>query len=197
MKSKLSINVENQVRKYYFYKQQGAVLVIGLIVLLVLTLLGVSGMNNVTLEGKLTSNVQSLGMAFEGAEAGLVQCETYIRTNTFDVIEQNAVEVNAYTGGAVGSAARWWESFNWAADSTTFEAGAYDSFVAAGGLNYVGLAEEPACVIEYIGLANPSLEFADAVSTESATSRHVYRVTGFSYGADRRSQAVVESVYAR
>ena len=40
-------------------KQKGAILVTGLILLLVLTLIGVSGMLNVTLTEKLTSYIKS------------------------------------------------------------------------------------------------------------------------------------------
>lgn len=178
--------------------ERGAVLAIGLVVLLVLTLLGTSSISNVTFEEKMTANVQSLGMAFEGAEAGLVQCETFIRTNTFSTVDQNAVAVNEHAGGdASGASARWWESFDWAADALDFTSEGYDTFTTEADSNYVGLAEEPSCVIEYIGEANPSLEFAEAVTTDSAAAKQVYRVTGFSFGADTRSQAIVESVYAR
>lgn len=193
-----SIKSPNYIMSRNRVSERGAVLAIGLVVLLVLTLLGTSSINNVTFEEKMTANVQSLGMAFEGAEAGLVQCETFIRTNTFAEVDQYAAAVNEYAGGdASGASARWWESFDWAANALDFTSEGYDTFTTEVDSNYVGLAAEPSCVIEYIGEANPSLEFAAAVATESAAAKKVYRVTGFSYGADRRSQAIVESVYAQ
>jgi len=52
-------------------KQSGAALVIGLILLLVMTLLGVSGMNTATLELTMTSNDQYGENAFQAAETGI------------------------------------------------------------------------------------------------------------------------------
>lgn len=52
-------------------RQSGAALVIGLILLLVLTLLAVSGMNTATLELQMTGNQQFSQNAFQAAESGL------------------------------------------------------------------------------------------------------------------------------
>ena len=51
--------------------QQGAALVVGLILLLVLTVLAVSGMNTSTLELTMASNVQYHQNAFQAAETGI------------------------------------------------------------------------------------------------------------------------------
>lgn len=52
-------------------RQQGATLVVGLILLLVLTVLGVSGMNTSTLELTMASNAQFHQDAFQAAETGI------------------------------------------------------------------------------------------------------------------------------
>jgi type IV pilus assembly protein PilX len=54
-------------------RQQGAALVIGLILLLVLTLLAVSGMNSASLEFIMAGNEQYRSNAFQAAEAGIEQ----------------------------------------------------------------------------------------------------------------------------
>ena len=54
-------------------RQQGAALVIGLILLLVLTLLAVSGMNSASLEFIMAGNEQYRANAFQAAEAGIEQ----------------------------------------------------------------------------------------------------------------------------
>ncbi len=53
------------------HRQQGAALVVGLILLLVLTLLAVSGMNTSTLEMTMASNAQFSENAFQAAETGI------------------------------------------------------------------------------------------------------------------------------
>ena len=55
------------------HQQRGAALVIGLILLLVLTLLAVSGMNSASLEFIMAGNEQYRANAFEAAETGIEQ----------------------------------------------------------------------------------------------------------------------------
>lgn len=59
-------------------RQRGAALVIGLILLLVLTLLAVSGMNTATLELQMAGNSQFSQNAFQAAETGI---EAAMQTN--------------------------------------------------------------------------------------------------------------------
>lgn len=54
-------------------RQQGAALVIGLILLMVLTLLAISGMNSASLEFIMAGNEQYRSNAFQAAEAGIEQ----------------------------------------------------------------------------------------------------------------------------
>jgi type IV pilus assembly protein PilX len=51
--------------------QQGAALIVGLILLMVLTVLGVSGMNTATLELTMAGNTQFRQDAFQAAETGI------------------------------------------------------------------------------------------------------------------------------
>jgi len=52
-------------------KQTGATLVVGLVLLLVLTVLGVSGMNTATMEVTMAGNTQFHQDAFQAAETGI------------------------------------------------------------------------------------------------------------------------------
>jgi len=54
-------------------KQSGAALVVGLIVLLILTILGLSSMNSMTSELKIAANSQDHNSAFQAAAAGIAQ----------------------------------------------------------------------------------------------------------------------------
>jgi Tfp pilus assembly protein PilX len=56
-------------------KQKGAVLIVALIFILVLTLLGVTAMDTTILETKLSAYAQERSWAFEIAEAGLEQAQ--------------------------------------------------------------------------------------------------------------------------
>ena len=50
-------------------KQSGAVLVVSLIFLLVLTVIGVAAMQNTSLEEKMAGNVKDRNLAFQNAES--------------------------------------------------------------------------------------------------------------------------------
>lgn len=52
-------------------RQSGAALIVGLLLMLVLTVLGVSGMNMATLELTMASNMQAQQAAFQAAETGI------------------------------------------------------------------------------------------------------------------------------
>lgn len=70
--------------------QQGAVLIMGLLILLVVTLIGVGSMNNATVEHRLTGNLLDGQSAFQAAESALQLGEMWILlqgdpTETFGV----------------------------------------------------------------------------------------------------------------
>jgi hypothetical protein len=54
-------------------RQRGTVLVISLVILLILTILGISAMGTSSLEEKMSGNIQESTHAFESAESGLNQ----------------------------------------------------------------------------------------------------------------------------
>lgn len=68
------------------HRQQGAVLVTSLIILLVLTIITISGMQSSIMQEKMTSAVRDSNVSLESAEAALREAEAYIETlvNTSD-----------------------------------------------------------------------------------------------------------------
>ena len=64
-------------------RQRGAALVVGLVLLMVLTVLGVSGMNTATLELTMASNTQFNQDAFQAAETGI---DLVLARRTFNTI---------------------------------------------------------------------------------------------------------------
>lgn len=59
-------------------RQKGAVLVVGLLILLVMTLVGVTTMQTTRVEEKMAGNVRDRNMAFQAAESALRDAEEYI-----------------------------------------------------------------------------------------------------------------------
>jgi len=78
-------------------KQRGAVLVISLLLLVVITTLAVSGMNTATTELAMARNDQNYEFAFQAAETGL---ELAMSQGRFDTLANTNLGQNYVTGSA-------------------------------------------------------------------------------------------------
>ena len=65
--------ISQQGRASACRRQRGAVLIVALVLLVILTLLGVSMMNTTKLEERMAANIQEATQAFQSAETGLSQ----------------------------------------------------------------------------------------------------------------------------
>ena len=155
--------------------QRGAVLFVSLVMLLLVTIIGISGMQLVTLEEKMVSNMQNLTLAYHGAEAGLATCEAAVQSS----------------GGNRGNAVVDFGELDvsWHRDETVWERRGVV-------VDYTGLPEEPRCVPEFIGTGTADKDMDDATyQSETAMARPVYRVTSRSRGGDARSEVILESLF--
>jgi len=102
--------------------QQGAALVVGLLLLLVLTLLAISGMNSASLEFIMAGNEQYRSNAFQASEAGIEQAIQQGAFNPAAGVEAlpggNLTPTDAWTAtvtpqlGGTALAAIWGNSWN-------------------------------------------------------------------------------------
>ena len=76
-------------------RQSGAILIVALVMLVVLTLLGVTAMNTTSLQERIASNTQEQVHAFQAAETGLNQA--FADNLAFDIS-------GVYTGGETPTA---------------------------------------------------------------------------------------------
>jgi type IV pilus assembly protein PilX len=76
-------------------KQQGAALVVGLILLVVVTVLAISGMNTATTELALARNDQNYENAFQAAETGIEHALSQGSFNTLAPTQLNDIPVPA------------------------------------------------------------------------------------------------------
>ena len=68
---------------YLLKKQSGAVLLVALIMLLVLTLLGVASIDSSGMQTRMANNQRDRIIAMQAAEAGLLAAETYLENMHF------------------------------------------------------------------------------------------------------------------
>lgn len=79
------------------YAQAGAALVVGLVLMLVLTVLGISGMNTATLELTMANNAEAHSDAFQAAETGI---EIALGQRNFTTVAPTVVPVTSLGDGS-------------------------------------------------------------------------------------------------
>jgi len=128
--------------------QRGSALVLSLVILLVMTLLGITAMNTSVLEEKMASNDRNQKLAFQNAESGLSQAEQIILdTDWYSAAGLNSffsTDDNGYY--ATGQApADVYDSSGWACVAGKSITG---TSIAVGG-------EPPCYMIENMGIEPP------------------------------------------
>ena len=174
------------------HRQGGAILVFGLVLLLAITVLGSSTVQDVMLEEKMNANQLNAQLAFHGADTALIECESFIRdSNVVALVSADAVvELNDYES----ESGNWWTDSDFWKDKTQA-----DVIFERSEDNPAGLAAEPACVTEFIGTAGASKNWDQQVAGAGfdATEKLYYRVTAYSAGATTKSSTVLETIYAK
>lgn len=162
-------------------KQQGVVLITGLIFMVILTLLAVGAMRMTTLEEKMAGNTRNRDLAFQAAEAGIRLAETFLATSNAGAgLPAFDGSVPGYYGQnlVTGNSDTFWTNYNWGAGSV----------LTANGLKNV--AQQPRYVIEKLNLPVPggTTEY-DPGNPESS----IYRVTARGVGGDADTAVILQS----
>jgi type IV pilus assembly protein PilX len=161
--------------------QKGIVLVVSLIMLLLLTLLGVSGMKSTILEEKMAGNYKDKNMAFQSAEAALRAGETYLRTT---------VTLPLFDGATTGlyqpttTGASRWDTVTWS------DAGQVIAY--AGTLSDV--ADAPNYIIEELA---PVPSSGGSKEAGTVQEHKYYRITAQAVGGTVTAVVRLQSTYKR
>jgi len=146
-------------------RQSGVVLVTSLIMLILLTLIGIAGIQNTSLEEKMASNSRDQNIAFQAAEAALREGELFIENATsaekinFTTDPSNAEGLHLLNEDLDYSAAATWGAEESVEHTTSFPS----------------LAAEPRYYIEYVRDVAPISYFrVTARGTGNQSISHVY-----------------------
>ena len=172
--------------------QTGAVLMISLVILLILTLLGVSGMNTTVLQERMAGNVQEMNTAFQAAEAGLRDGELDIDENFSNV---TTFKVNCTSGrcepAAYGDVVVWnsasLDVWNESTKSTAYGANTSNT-------SFPRVAEPPRYIVERLQVPTVGEDLE-----KTSFSLYWYRVTASGSGvqAAKSTTEMVQSVYRK
>ena len=167
--------------------QQGFVLAVSLVFLVVLTLLALAMFRSFGLQERIAGNTRDKERAFEAAQSALQFGEWWLSQGTGGSTGTvcNSV-VNANTAGAMHlcsnalttpSTPPWAARFEYVPPNMTVAGGG--GLAASGDINYQG---KPALYISYLGLSPDGLA-------------QLYQVSAYGYGGNADTAAVVQSTY--
>jgi type IV pilus assembly protein PilX len=170
------------------HRERGAVLIISLLLLLVMTILAISISQTSTLEERMAGNSRDQEMAFQAAESGLRAGESALRAaagtiNTCaNLANCKSTPMHNYSAFDLSSQSQSWWNTN-----------GIDYGTAAQDLTYV--KEDPRYVITERG------EYSDSYGIGSAgggSATYIfYEVTSHSRGGTASAEAVTQSIYAK
>lgn len=171
--SKLATMSNNSIK---FTSQSGAVLLISLIMLLLLTLIGVTGMQVASLEERMAGNAKDINLAFQAAETTLRGAEKRLNAPGLPPFN-NTNGLYAYEAGV-----ERWEVVDWSKDKTE----TMPFSIEPGGLSG---RPQPRYIIEEL-LQEPPLAAGELPD-------EFYRVTTKGYGPKDNSVVVLQVVFKR
>ncbi len=169
----------NHVKKH---KQRGATLIIAMIFMLVLTVIGMAGMDVTFLEEKMAGNMRDRNIAFQAAEAALRDGENYLDSQAvlpaFDGTNNGLYAVP--TDGTKN-----WKEINW---TTSSAVASYD------GPGFDELSAPAAYIIEDLATASASDSLEVGVPVDN---KRYYRVTSRAQGLSDTTEVILQTVYKR
>lgn len=163
--------------------QRGAVLIVGLIFLALLTLIGVTAYSVATQEERMAANARDRLRAFEAAEAALRECERYLSGPIPPIFSSNGATDPGMYSEPAALAAEKWVSISWSSDPTRQLSGVPD------------VAEQPRCIAQRLARvtsANPSIR-----AELPQPAAFAYQITGRGVGTNRNTAVVLQSSFIR
>jgi len=168
-------------------RERGAVLVVSLFLLVVLTLLGVTSMQGTTMETRIAINREDRAIAFMAAEAALREAEQAVQAQTSaptPVDATCAVNCDVWVPGALFS------DYDAYLDPTIWADGRIPQAAAP----LVGVAAAPTYAIEFTRFIPDSLNLGGG---GQASGRYFYLVTARGEGETATAHAVLQSALSK
>jgi type IV pilus assembly protein PilX len=179
--------------------QSGVVLIVGLIMLMLLTLIGVSGLQSTGLEEKMAGNQRDSNMAFQAAESALRAGEAAVLAAKPDMVcpgtnTDGYYAKKDYDCNGIQDSTEVWESVNWSASASPPKTVEFPD--AAGDFDY--LSEKPRYIVEYMETVCRDSSGARVTTSPCTTPNSTfksYRITARAKGGSDVAIVVLQSIY--
>ncbi|MCU7949516.1 MAG: pilus assembly protein PilX [gamma proteobacterium symbiont of Bathyaustriella thionipta] len=181
-------------------KQNGAVLMVSLMFLLIMTILGVSSMQTTVMEEKMAGNNNDYNRALQSSEAGLRAGETWIQNQAAAPAPVGDGNTGVWTVNGPyldgdDSASEWWEQTSknaawWVANGVEYTA-IIDKQVLE---DIRGIQTNPYYINEYLTKIKDNLNVGLQADT---TGRTLYRITSRGTGGNDLTRVLLQTTYSK
>ncbi len=168
--------------------QRGSVLIVSLLILLVMTLIGVTAMNTSTLEQKMAYNYRDHQLAFQAAEAALRDGEAFVAATPLTAADFSSACTGGLCTEASGTTPVWLDQTL----NVWSNAGLHRTatFTTAGG----EVLEQPVYIVEWLGNVVPT---GSTATTAGPGDPEMYRITALATGGTTQARVMLQSTYEK
>ena len=179
-----------QVAQFSFTRNRGLALFISLVLLLVLTIIGVSSVQTSSLETRIARNEHDVLLAFQSAESALRDAEQFLETVTSTAVFTDGGSNGLWAMPDVGTAARWEDAAIWTG------AGSVAATTSVGDV----VAAQPRYFIEHIASIvreENAYQIDDPYSLTATDRIEIFRITSRGTGGTANAQVMLQGTYGR
>ena len=166
-------------------KQTGVTLVVSLIILVVLTLLGITSMESTRTEVAMAGNLRESGITFNAAEAGLRFAESFVT---------DSISKTVFADPTIGLYAETDEDPDYS-DYTTWDASQFAT------TNLPDVVEQPRFIIRYLGDRSQNAVAAVNIggygSSQPGITVSNFRITARGIGQSGNARRFVQSYFGK
>ncbi len=173
-------------------RQKGVVLVTSLVLLLVMTLIGLTGMQVTSLEEKMASNMRDSNLAFQAAETALRAGETIVSPAALLPNFTNAGINGFYRSSSPAPILTQIDDNTvWVNASANAQTAVYNPTATTG--NFANIISAPQYIIQRINVGAGGGSLDGSIPPTTST----YRITARGVGATTSAVAIVQTIFKR
>lgn len=175
-----------------YKRQRGVALFMSLVMLLILTLLGLSSIQSTSMQERMSRNARDSNLAFQGAESAVREAELILE-DTSSLLPFQTANANGYYD-APGNGNVDLSTFDWdvaANNSRQF---------ATVSTNIDGVAAQPKYIIEFIKtvVSDEDRLNIDNIGQDTGSGRtQIFRVTTYGTGGTDTAHVMIQSTYGQ
>lgn len=182
------------MKMHRFNRQDGVALFMSLVMLLILTLLGLSSVQTTSMQERMSRNARDSNLAFQGAESAIKNSEVYLDTVTSLLPFQNNNTEGRYDATEDGDGPVDLSAFDWdTASNNSRQFNAVDIEIGS-------VVKEQKYIIEFIKtvVSDEDRLNLDNIGQDTGSGRtQIFRVTSYGTGGTDTAHVMIQSTFGK